>query len=223
MSHFYEGERSMAGSANDLGARMREIIESLHRAKLTLQQREGQIAEYWRLVKEKRAVLEIRSKQPETAKFEQLDLSNEWKELIMKFWERDDLLISDLLGETVAAVKSSKSSSMAQRALLLIFHSPKVHRLGTLLQPTNVLPERQAATAMVDAARLPRGSVDTVSAALRIATSALGGLDVSQFLKALDAAPDRETDEASAQRAKRGLKKLGTPRKVGRPRKTVAR
>jgi hypothetical protein len=202
---------------------MREIIDNLHRTELTVLQREEQIAEYWRLVKEKRDVLaELRSKKPETAKFEQLDLSAEWKELIRKFWERDDLLISDLLGEIVATVKSSKNNSIAQRGMLLIFLSPKVHRLGMLLQPTNVLPERQAATAMVDAKRLPRGSVDTVSAALRIATSALGGLDVSQFLKALDAIPGRENDEASSQRAKRGWKKLGSPRKIGRPRKTVA-
>jgi hypothetical protein len=140
-------------------------------------------------VEEKWAVLaELRSKQPETAKFEQLDLSNEWKELIKKLWERDDLSISDPLGEIVGAVKSSKSNAMAERALHLVFYSPKVQRLPVgLLEPANIPPERQAVTAMVDAARLSRGSVDVISAALRVATKTHGGLELSKIMRALDA------------------------------------
>jgi hypothetical protein len=207
----------------DLDARMREIIANLHRDELTVQQREQQIAEYGRLVEEKWAVLaELRSKQPETAKFEQLDLSNEWKALIKKLWERDDLSISDLLGEIVGAVKSSKSNALAERALHLVFYSPKVQRLPVrLLEPANILPERQAVTAMIDAARLSPGSVDVISAALRVATKTYGGLELSKIMRALDAHPDKQDDEASAQRAKRGWKKLGVQRKIGRPKKTV--
>ena len=44
----------MAGKADDLDARMREIVENLHRAELSVTQREEQIAEYARLAKEKR-------------------------------------------------------------------------------------------------------------------------------------------------------------------------
>ena len=154
--------------------------------------------------------------------FDQLDLSDEWKELIKKLWEREDLLISDLLGEIVTAVTSSKSNPMAERALLLVLHSPKVQRLPTLVEPANVLPERQAITAMVDEARLPRGYVDAISAGLRVAAAGDGGLAGSTITNALNALPGKETDEASAQRAKRGRQKLSRRRKIGRPKKTVA-
>ena len=150
------------------------------------------------------------------------DLSPRWIALLRKLWEPDGKSIVGFLPEIVAAIKSTKSRAMAECALLNVLHSSKVRDMPLRLRtPSIVQPGNQAMKDMADAAGLPFGQVRKDPIAKINARSKHVALAEPQIMRELDAIPKEKLDAASAaaRQARRARRKLGIPRKSGRPRK----
>jgi hypothetical protein len=150
------------------------------------------------------------------------DLSREWIALILRLWEPDGKSIVGFLPEIVAAIKSTGSSAMAERALFRVLHSPKVRDMRLRLRtPSDVQPGYQAMKDMAEAAGLPLGKARQDLIAGINALSKHVPLTVPQIMAVLAAIPKEklDTDSAAARQARRQRKKIGMSRKSGRPRK----
>ena len=133
----------MAGNADDLDARMREIVENLRRAKPSVTQREEQIAEYARLAKEKRTQVasKLRGGRPKSDEF--LSFGSRAKR------SRRPDQIQIMAPELAAAIWARKNVCEVEGLLLLILSSPKARQSVWLTRPiynpeTGVLPKSGA-------------------------------------------------------------------------------
>jgi hypothetical protein len=171
-------------------------------------------------------------------------LSPKWQALIRRLWEPDGKSVVGFLPEIVALIKATKSAAMAEHGLLMTLHSSKVREeLLKIKGFANVRPGHQAIKFYCDAAGLPPGKIQAAAIAAINAASKEVALSEKQimdllnvfpktkadvkklrsaetrFSALLDLLPEDGPDEAATQRAKRARKKLGNPRKRGRPKK----
>src|ERR1700758_4437065 len=118
----------MAGCANDLDARMREIINTIRGAGLTAQERQEQTAEYWRLVEERRK--EISSAERQKPKEERPKMAKllafktaKLRSLVHELNDPGGRSIMTLVPELAAALRSRKNNRDVEALLLAILNS----------------------------------------------------------------------------------------------------
>jgi hypothetical protein len=218
----------MAWNADDLDARMREIVENLRRAELSVTQREEQIAEHARLAKEKRTQVasKLREGGPE---------SDEFLSLVRELNDPGGRSIQIMAPELAAAIWARKNVREVEGLLLLILSSPKARQSVWLTRPiynpeTGVLPESGAhiRKKLIEAAEYPNPpdparlcAEKLMDAFERVARGFVVTPDVSAMIvDTLEAgAPrlDRSEDSAEARKGRRRRKELGISRPRGKP------
>ena len=164
-------------------------------------------------------------------------LPAKWSSLLATLWVSDEKPIGDFLPEIVALIKTS-NPSVAVIGLHTVMHSPKVRdcsRVFKLLTPSVVVPGYLVNKLCADAARLPSGEEGEEVRKKAVANlkqtmkeealtnskgEAITRVRTVEDMVAFFDGFEKETDEASAKRARRARKKLGVPRTSGRPKRT---
>jgi hypothetical protein len=155
------------------------------------------------------------------------ELSDRWRELILKAWD-PDIELSKLLPAIVREIKATKRNAEAETALFTLFQSPMVqsnNNSARLLTPSTVQPAYQLMNAYADAAGHPPGkgrtdALSAISAAMKDYEIALTPKQIVSVLERKPKEPiKKKMKDAADQRAKRARRDLGISRNSGRPRK----